>query len=70
MNLRFFENLCPENERILKEVGKLCKQNVINYYVVRNGFLKIKILENDNLIKIGHMSELKKLLPEHYNNIL
>ena len=65
MNLRFYENLCPENERILKEVEKLSKQNVINYYVIRNGFVKVKIAENDRLRKVSHMSELKNLLCVH-----
>ena len=69
MNLRFYENLCPDNERILKEVSKLSRENVITYYVVRNGFVKVKVSESDRLRKIGHMSELKKMLPDYYNTI-
>ena len=67
MNHRFYENLCLDNERILKEVSKLSRENIINFYVIRNGFIKVKVSENDRLKKISHMSELKKMLPDYYN---
>ena len=41
MNHRFYENLCLDNERILKEVSKLSRENIINFYVIRNGFIKV-----------------------------
>ena len=49
MNIRFFENLSNSNEKILKECQNLYNQQLIHSYIIRNGFLKIKIKEDDAL---------------------
>ena len=67
MNIRFFENLSNSNEKILKECQNLFNQQWIHSYIIRNGFLKIRIKEDDNPIKIIHQDVLDNLFPEYYD---
>ena len=67
MNIRFFENLSNSNEKILKECQNLYNQQWIHSYIIRNGFLKIKIKEDETPLKIIHQDVLDNLFPEYYN---
>ena len=66
MNLRFYECLCPTNEKILKNSAELKKYGLINDYYIRNGFIKIVISENDSPIKICHLDQLKELFKDFF----
>ena len=68
MNIRFYENLCAENEFILKECQKLKNENLIHGFIIRNGFVKLIKTEGSNSIKIRNPDDLFAMLKNYYDN--
>ena len=58
MNLRFFEDLAPDNEYILKVSRDLKYLSIIKDFVVRNGFTKVCLYNTNIPIKIAHPDDL------------
>ena len=54
MNLRFYENLCEQNEIVRKYCYKLKRDGHIQDYFSRNGFIKIIVEDGDRPFKIRH----------------
>ena len=68
MNLRFFESLCDANEYVLKECFHLKKYGIINDYYLRNGFVKIININNNNPVKIKHPNDLYNYFKDYYDH--
>ena len=68
MNLRFFENLCSENESIVANCTKLKNEGIIKNYIVRNGFAKI-LHNNGTSKKIKHPEELHSLFRDFFDSL-
>ena len=66
MNLRFFECLCPSNEKILKKCIDLKKYGQIHDYYTSNGFIKVVISEDEAPIKITHTRMLEDLFKDFF----
>ena len=60
MNLRFYENLCRENEQVTEDCKALKFEGIIKNFTVRNGFTKI-VKRNGQSCKIRHPSELHNM---------
>ena len=60
LNLRFFESLCSKNEESMRICKWLSQQHKIHDYYLRNGFVKIVVVENGRPEKIKHPDLLRK----------
>ena len=69
MNLRFYENLCDNNERVFNWCRELNKHEKLHEYYVRNGFVKIIINKGDRPIKIRHPDQLFHYFQEYFDYI-
>ena len=69
MNLRFYENLCENNERVFNWCRELNNHNMLHEYYIRNGFVKIVINKGDKPIKIHHPDELFHYFQEYFDYI-
>ena len=59
LNLRFFESLCSKNEESLRIAKTLKQDGMIHNYYLRNGFVKIVVVENGPSQKITHPNVLR-----------
>ena len=59
LNLRFYESLCKANEESLRIAKSLKQEGKIHNYYLRNGFVKIVIVENGPPTKISHPNMLR-----------
>ena len=64
MNLRFFEDLAPDNEYILKVCRDLKYLSIIKDFVVRNGFTKVFLYNTNIPIKCAHPDDLHDMFPK------
>ncbi len=64
MNLRFFENLCKSNNDVLRMCKWLQENDHIHAYFLRNGFVKIVVIDGGYPEKIPHPKVLQDRFPE------
>ena len=68
MNLRFYENLCPSNEKVVKLCTKLKAEKLIFDYKTAHGFVSIKAKDGDTFKKIKHTEDLYDLFYEYFDD--
>ena len=61
-NIRFFQNLCPKNEAVVKKCTYLQANNKIHDYKITNGYAVVIKEEGDRQIKIKHPYDLDNLI--------
>ena len=66
MNLRFYESLCPKNEKVASECRRLKRYGLIKNYYIRNGFIKIVTEDAEKPIKIHHPDYLYEKFSDFY----
>ena len=66
MNLRFYEDLSPINEYILKECSKLKYAGTIKNHIIRNGNIKVVINDSSIPTAINHPDKFYDMFPEKY----
>ena len=68
MNLRFYENLCDSNRKVLRICQELKKKQIIHNYFTRNGYIKIVENEGSRPFKIAHPDILNEKFADVINS--
>ena len=69
MNLRFYENLCESNERVLRWCRELKNYDIIYDYFIRNGYVKIVKCQGNRPIKIKHPDDLYDKFYNYFDHL-
>ena len=67
INIKFFVNMCNENNIIYKDCNNMKYQGAIYDFYVRNGFIKVIIKQGDKPVLIRHPDDLYDLFHEYYS---